>query len=77
MTGSTAKNAVLLVAMSEDILAAGVADDGMTPIAGDSLRAVVPEQNFAVAPDQVHSGLQAIRDEFGRWSGPEVQSSPQ
>jgi hypothetical protein len=62
MTGSTAKNAVLLVAMSEDILAAGAADDGMTPIAGDSLRAIVPEQDFSVAPDQVHSGLQAVQD---------------
>jgi hypothetical protein len=61
-TGSTAKNAVLLVALSEDILAAGAADDVMTPIAGDSLRAIVPEQDFSVAPDQVQSGLQAVQD---------------
>ena len=60
-TGADAKNAVLLVTMREDIFATGTADDIMTPVAGDSLRAIVPEQNLSVAPDQVHSGLQAVQ----------------
>ena len=60
-TGGTAKNAVLLIALSQDIFAAGAADDIMTPVAGDSLRAIVPEQNLSVSPDQVHAGLQAVQ----------------
>jgi hypothetical protein len=59
---AAAENAVLLVTLSEDILAAGAANDVMTTIAGDPLRAIVPEPNFPVAPDQVHSGLQTFQD---------------
>jgi hypothetical protein len=61
-TGDASKNAVLLVTLGEDILAAGAADDIMTRIAGDSLRAIVPEPDFSVAPDQMHSGRQAVQD---------------
>ena len=61
-TGGAAKNAVLLVTLSEDILAAGAANDVMTTIAGDPLRAIVPEPDLPVAPDQVHSGLQTFQD---------------
>ena len=61
-TCDAAKNAVLFVTMQQNVFAAGAANYFVTPEAGDSLGAIVPEQNFAVASDQIHSGLQAVQN---------------
>jgi hypothetical protein len=61
-TTGAAKNAVLLVTLSEDVFAAGAPNHIVTPVAGDSLCAIVPEHNFPVTPDHVHSGRQALQD---------------
>ncbi len=64
-TGADAKNAVLLVTMREDIFATKAADYVVTPVAGDFLCAIIPEQNFPVAPNQTDSGLQAVQNGAG------------
>ena len=60
--GHAAQNAVLLVALGQDVFTAGSSDHIVTAVAGDSLRSFVPEQNFPVTTHQANAGVQAFQD---------------
>jgi hypothetical protein len=50
-TFKSAQDAIVLVAVNEDVVAAAASDDILAEKAADSLGAVVPEENSAVPVD--------------------------
>jgi hypothetical protein len=53
---------VFAVGLSEKIVGVEAADDVLAKIAGDALGAIVPEENFAFAIDDVNGDVEIVED---------------
>ena len=62
-TSRAAMETVAFVALGEDVIVANVAENLVAPVAGNLLGAVIPKQNFSIAPDEVDPSLYAVEDD--------------